>query len=89
MTFRLFRKAITAQLSVAIAAALSSAALIAPSADAASVTPVQAQMADAFVDSIGVATHLTYDGTPYMNYPLVKQRLQESGIRHLRDGWGT
>ncbi|WP_432505526.1 NPCBM/NEW2 domain-containing protein [Kineococcus arenarius] len=89
MTFRLSRKFIAAQLPVAIAAALTCATVTAPSAQAASLPAVPAQMADSFVDSIGVATHLTYTGTPYMNYPLVKQRLQESGIRHLRDGWGT
>ncbi|NAZ87050.1 hypothetical protein GTR00_13245, partial [Kineococcus sp. T90] len=89
MTFRLSRKFLAAQLPVAIAAALTCAAVTAPSAEAANLPAVPAQMADSFVDSIGVATHLTYTGTPYTNYPLVKQRLQESGIRHLRDGWGT
>ncbi|NAZ83252.1 hypothetical protein GTR02_15640 [Kineococcus sp. R8] len=88
MKLRLSRKLLAAQLPLAVAAALSSAAVSAPAAQA-DVLPQQAQAADSFVDSIGVATHLTYTGTPYMNYPLVKQRLQESGIRHLRDGWGT
>ena len=48
-----------------------------------------ARGADDFVESIGVATHLTYGDTAYRNYPLIAQRLSESGIRHIRDGWGT
>ncbi len=51
--------------------------------------PVTAKQADAFVDSIGVNIHLGYDnaGNPYQNFPLVKARLQEMGIRHTRDGF--
>ena len=46
-----------------------------------------AKMADSFVDSIGVNTHLGYTDT---NYGLkwesaIKPRLVESGIRHIRD----
>ena len=41
--------------------------------------------ADAFVDSIGVNTHLRYSDTSYGEFPLVKQRLLELGIRHIRD----
>jgi len=89
MKLRLSRKLLAAQLPLAVVAALSTSAATAPSAAADTVTTQQAQAADSFVDSIGVATHLTYAGTPYTNYPLVQQRLQESGIRHLRDGWGT
>jgi hypothetical protein len=57
------------------------------SADAA--TGVQARMADQFVDSIGVATHLSYGGTPNAASPGIKTRLAELGVRHLRDGWGA
>lgn len=47
----------------------------------------QAQSADRFVDSIGVCTHWSYGDTPYgFAYERVKQRLVESGIRHVRDG---
>jgi hypothetical protein len=47
----------------------------------------RARSADTFVDSIGVATHLSYDDTPYGDYEgLVKPRLAEAGIRHIRDG---
>lgn len=46
-----------------------------------------ARRSDSFVDSIGVATHLSYYDTPYGNYEgIVKPRFRESGIRHLRDG---
>ena len=48
--------------------------------------PVPAQPADAVVESIGVNTHLGYTDTPYDDFPLVRQRLQELGIRYIRDG---
>lgn len=49
--------------------------------------PEQARSADSFVDSIGVAVHLRYKHTPYANYSgIIKPRLQELGIRHIRDG---
>lgn len=40
-----------------------------------------------FVDSIGVATHLSYSRTPYGRVGLVQELLQDLGIRHIRDGW--
>ena len=47
-----------------------------------------APRADDFVDSIGVCTHWSYANTPYVKaYDLVKQRLAESGIRHVRDAF--
>ena len=47
-----------------------------------------ARRADDFVDSIGVCTHWQYRNTPYGKfYEPAKQRLAESGIRHIRDGW--
>jgi hypothetical protein len=42
--------------------------------------------ADQFVDSVGVNVHLHYMDTLYNNFDLVKARLIELGIRHLRDG---
>lgn len=53
----------------------------------ATATPVTAKSADAFVDSIGVNTHLTYGDTPYNRFDdIIKPRLKESGIRYIRDG---
>jgi pimeloyl-ACP methyl ester carboxylesterase len=47
----------------------------------------QARPADALVDSIGVNVHLSYTDTSYRNYAgVVKPRLREAGIRHIRDG---
>jgi hypothetical protein len=43
-------------------------------------------MADAFVDSIGVNTHLIDDLTDDHLYSLIVQRMQQLGIRHVRDG---
>ncbi len=53
-------------------------------------TPVGAKSADAFVDSIGVNTHLDYGGTwDGRNWPAIKQRLIDAGIRNIRDGYGN
>ena len=46
----------------------------------------QAKDAQVFVDSIGVNTHINYFDRLYGNFDLLKQRLEESGIRHVRDG---
>jgi hypothetical protein len=46
-------------------------------------TPVQA---DAFVDSIGVNTHLVDDLTADREYALIVERMKELGVRHVRDG---
>lgn len=54
--------------------------------NASAIVTQQAQSAYSFVDSIGINTHLRYYDTSYGNYPLIKQRLLELGIRHIRDG---
>lgn len=60
------------------------AVLLAAAAPASAATPRDAR---AFVDSIGVNVHLYFDNTVYYSqYPMVKQRLKELGIRHVRDG---
>ncbi len=47
----------------------------------------KARCADAFVDAIGVNVHLSYYDTAYSNYfGVIKPRLLEAGIRHVRDG---
>ena len=49
--------------------------------------PETAKRADAFVETIGVNVHLNYLNTAYANYKeVIKPRLQELGIRHIRDG---
>jgi len=43
--------------------------------------------ADAFVNSIGVNTHLGYSDTIYGRYDdVIRPRLAELGVRHIRDG---
>jgi hypothetical protein len=60
------------------------AALAATTAPANAATPRDAR---AFVDTIGVNTHLFYDDTAYGNFAMTKQRLQELGVRHVRDSF--
>ena len=62
-------------------------ALLFSSTNSGFAAPVPALSADSFVDSIGVNVHLTYDGTPYERFEdLIKPKLKELGIRHIRDG---
>jgi hypothetical protein len=49
------------------------------------VTLSGAKMADEFVHSIGIVTHLRFFDTPYGNYPAVKAAMSELGIKHARD----
>lgn len=52
-----------------------------------SATAGRAMTGAAFVDSIGVNVHFAQAGTPYVtSFPLVKSKLIELGITHLRDG---
>ncbi len=53
-------------------------------ATSAAATPHDAR---AFVDSIGVNTHLYFTDTAYADFAMTKQRLQELGVRHVRDGF--
>ena len=49
--------------------------------------PVTARMADDLVESAGVCTHLTYTDKAYFKqWPVVRQRLLDLGVRHIRDG---
>ena len=46
-----------------------------------------ARPADAFVDSVGVNTHLSYGSTsPYRNYAVIEAKLTKLGVRHIREG---
>ncbi|MEL6759652.1 MAG: hypothetical protein AAFP04_04545 [Myxococcota bacterium] len=47
---------------------------------------LEARPSDALVESIGVATHLGYDDTPYFNdYERLVEQVERLGIRHIRD----
>lgn len=47
-----------------------------------------ADSAAAFVDSVGVVTHLSYTDTPYYtNFSQVLSALQTLGVHHIRDGY--
>jgi hypothetical protein len=47
--------------------------------------PIRAAVADDVVESIGVNTHIGYVDTHYDDFPMVRQRLRELGIRYIRD----
>jgi hypothetical protein len=65
--------------------ALALTALLQTRATAAEAEP--ARPADAFVDFVGVNTHLGYYDTAYGDYEgILKPRLLELGVRHIRDG---
>jgi len=40
----------------------------------------------AFIGSIGVNTHLSYAGTTYARFAVIRQRLRELGVLNVRDG---
>ena len=42
--------------------------------------------AQALVQSVGVNVHMSYSDTPYADVDAVRRRLQELGVRHVRDG---
>jgi len=62
--------------------------LLVASAGVVHAAPQTARPADAFVESIGICTHLGYDKGPYGRIEdVIKPRLAELGIRHLREGF--
>jgi subtilase family serine protease len=50
--------------------------------------PTNAKPAYSFIDSVGVNTHFAFTSTNYgnSNYPKVRDRLLELGVKHIRDG---
>ncbi|MBV8489853.1 MAG: hypothetical protein JO199_04920 [Candidatus Eremiobacteraeota bacterium] len=52
-------------------------------AESRTIVPMEA---DAFVDSLGVNTHLLYDLSRPSNRQIFIQRMRQLGIRHVRDG---
>ena len=61
--------------------------LIAPAAQAAAPQPVPRPLptVDAFIDAIGVNTHLSYSDSDYNQFSKVLVALDFIGVRHLRD----
>lgn len=53
---------------------------------ASSADSVSPRSAAAFRDSVGVSTHIVYYSTAYGQWARVVERLEELGVRHLRDG---
>jgi hypothetical protein len=53
---------------------------------AASADVVAPESAPAFHDSVGVVTHIVYYDTAYANWDRVVARLDELGVRHVREG---
>lgn len=73
--------------SIAAALAAGLIALAAAPAAFAAPAPVPAQPADAFVDGLGVNTHFSWNDSAYcVNKQLMKDRLAELGVKHVRDG---
>src|SRR5437763_12765950 len=46
---------------------------------------LRAAPADRLVDSIGINVHLGFFNTTYKDFDLVRDKVRELGIRHLRD----
>ncbi len=75
------------QLFIRLAPAFSSVLAMALCAASATTRAESTRPADAFVDFFGVNTHLGYYDTAYGDYEgMVKPRLMELGVRHIRDG---
>ncbi len=51
-----------------------------------SAAAARSKRADAFVESIGVNTHLGYTDTVYNRHDLIERELVRLGVRHIRDG---
>jgi hypothetical protein len=52
----------------------------------ASADPIAPKSAPAFADSVGVVTHIVYYDTAYGQWSRVVERLDELGVRHVREG---
>ena len=76
------------QMVLALAVAALAVAVCATSPASAPADTYPAREADAFVDSVGVNTHLHYQGTVYDTAfeTIIRPKLLASGIRHVRDG---
>ena len=54
-------------------------------AEPADAEPANAAPAEDFVDSVGVNTHINYTDTAYGDYELVRDKLENLGVKHIRD----
>src|SRR5215211_1851522 len=70
----------------ALAAALAAGIGLLAGVPAAGAETVVPKSSVAFRDSIGVATHVGFFNTAYARWPMLVSRLEELGVRHLRDG---
>jgi len=81
-----FKAQLTATCALVIAGSVATIAASATAPPPTSGGGEQAKSASAFVDSIGVNVHLPYTGGVYGKYnEVIKPRLQELGVRHIRD----
>jgi hypothetical protein len=71
-----------AALAAVVAAGVVALALV-PAASADTVTP---RSAPALRDSVGVGTHIVYFNTAYGEWSRIVDKLDELGVRHVRDG---
>jgi len=71
---------------VVLATLLAAGALWLATAPAANADVVAPRSAAAFSDSVGVVTHIVYYDTAYGDWPRVVAKLDELGVRHVRDG---
>ena len=69
-----------------LAGLLAAGACSLAAAPAASASPVAPRSAASFYDSVGVSTHIVYYDTAYGDWPRIVARLQELGVRNIRDG---
>jgi hypothetical protein len=69
-----------------LAGLLAAGACSLAAAPAASASPVAPRSAASFYDSVGVSTHIVYYDTAYGDWPRIVERLQELGVRNIRDG---
>ena len=73
-------------LAAAAAVSLACAAPAAAQTTDTAIAPAPASPARDFHDSIGMNVHVSYFSTAYGNFTKVRERLNELGVKHLRDG---
>lgn len=83
------RALLTALAAVAVAAAFLLAGVAAAAQEGEGArppgAPVPVRQADEFVDSVGVNTHAGYGDTVYGDFALLKEKIGDLGVEHVRD----